>query len=307
MDGTGPNLTVQTASLPGGTVSLRVWSNPGKPRLAFLHANGFCASAYRQVFEKLAGDYEIWAPDLRGHGATTLPADAGMHRSWGIYVTDMMALWGQLGFVPDAMAGHSMGATTALMTAARLAREGRTIPALALIEPVILPRPVYWLARSPVFALNRNRMPIARQARRRRNGWPDREAARLRYAKHPGFARWAPGVLEDYLEGGLKAAGEGAGNGNRGGEGKVILACDPAWEAANYEAQAHNPDAAARLVAGRAHVLQAGHGSTLMRPRALTRYGARLTRMDDLGHLAPMQAPDRIAAWLSGALAGEEG
>lgn len=302
MDGTGPDWTVQTVFLPGGTVSLRVWSNPGKPRLAFLHANGFCASAYRQVFEKLAGEYEIWAPDLRGHGATTLPADADMHRSWGIYVTDMMALWGQLGFVPDAMAGHSMGATTALMTAARLAREGRTIPALALIEPVILPRPVYWLARSPFFALNRNRMPIARQARRRRNGWPDREAARQRYAKHPGFARWAPGVLEDYLEGGLRDAGSGAGD----GEKKLILACDPAWEAANYEAQGHNPDAAARQVAGHAHVLQAGHGSTLMRPGVLTRHGAQLTRMDDLGHLAPMQAPDRIAGWLSGALAGEE-
>ena len=43
-----------------------------------------------------------------------------------------------------------------------------------------------------------------------------------------------------------------------------------------------------------------------MRPGVLTRHGAQLTRMDDLGHLAPMQAPDRIAGWLSGALAGEE-
>ena len=116
------------------------------------------------------------------------------------------------------------------------------------------------------------------------------------------WRRWASGVLEDYLEGGLKAAGAGKGEGQE----KLVLACDPAWEAANYEAQAHNPDAAARQVAGRAHVLQAGHGSTLMRPRALTRYGARLTRMDDLGHLAPMQAPDRIADWLSGALRGDD-
>ena len=70
-----------------------------------------------------------------------------------------------------------------------------------------MPLALQELTRSPLFALNRNRMPIARQARRRRNGWPDREAARQRYAKHPGFARWASGVLEDYLEGGLKAAG----------------------------------------------------------------------------------------------------
>lgn len=272
-------------ALPDGAVSARVWANPGKPFLLFLHANGFCASAYRQLLAPLAADYEIVAPDLRGHGRTTLPADAQTHRSWDIYADDQVALMSHWGRIPDVMAGHSMGATTALLTAARL----ETVPRLALVEPVLLPRPVYWVARSPLHALNRNRMPIARQARRRRNGWADRDAAVARYEKHPGFRRWAGGVVADYMTDGLKD--EPAGG--------VALACDPLWEAANYEAQGHDLAGAARRAGARASVLKAEHGSTVMRPGLLTRHGARLDRLDGVGHLAPMEAPARVSAWLA--------
>lgn len=282
--------------LPDGEVSVRVWENPGKPLLLFLHANGFCASAYRQLLAPLAADYEIVAPDLRGHGRTTLPADPHTHRSWDVYAVDSVTFVSRWRRVPDVIAGHSMGATTALLTAARL----DIVPRLALIEPVILPRPVYWVARSPLHALNRNRMPIARQARRRRNGWPDRASALARYEKHPGFARWADGVVADYLEDGLRVVPDEDGGG-------VALACDPQWEAANYEAQGHNPARAAQRVGGAVSALKAQYGSTLMRPDVLTRHGARLTRMDGVGHLAPMEAPDRVSGWLKQAVAGPAG
>lgn len=219
-----------------GHVSARVRPNPGAPLLVFVHANGFCGSAYRRVLEPLAKDFEIVAPDLRGHGRTRLPADPSTHRSWDVYADDMVTFLGHLGRVPVALAGHSMGAVTALLAAARMEQA----PRLALVEPVLLPRPVYWLARSPLHALNRDRMPIARQARRRRNGLARPAAALARYARHPGFARWAEGVIEDYLTDGLRETADG-----------VELACDPQWEAANYESQAHNPDRAARRVAGR--------------------------------------------------------
>ncbi|MEA1941548.1 MAG: alpha/beta hydrolase [Pseudomonadota bacterium] len=279
---------LKTFALPDGEVSARVWANPGKPFLLFLHANGFCASAYRQVLEPLAADYEIVAPDLRGHGRTVLPADPATHRSWDVYACDVLTLIRHWGRIPVAMAGHSMGATTALLAAAQL----ETVPRLALVEPVLLPRPVYWVARSPLHALNRNRMPIARQARRRRNGWPDRAAAVARYEKHPGFARWADGVVADYMTDGLQA-GPGGG---------VSLACDPLWEAANYEAQGHNPERAARRAGPWVCMLKAEHGSTVMRPGLLTRHGARLARMDGVGHLAPMETPARVSAWLADTL-----
>jgi len=84
-----------------------------------------------------------------------------------------------------------------------------------------------------------------------------------------------------------------------GPEGGVSLACDPLWEAANYEAQGHDPERAARRAGTRVSVLKAEHGSTVIRPGLLTRHGASLTRMEGVGHLAPMEAPARVSAWLA--------
>jgi pimeloyl-ACP methyl ester carboxylesterase len=39
----------------------------------------------------------------------------------------------------------------------------------------------------------------ARVSRRRRESWPSAEAAYEHFAAKPAFARWAPGVLRDYI------------------------------------------------------------------------------------------------------------
>ena len=284
MDGqvTKPEQTI--IPFADGEMALRCWRNPGKPLLLFAHANGFCGSAYVPLLAPLGAEYEIWVPDLRGHGQTRLPADPSTHRSWDIYADDLLQLIDRIGRQPDVMAGHSMGAVSSLLTASRLEH----VPALRLIEPVVLPVSVYLMASGPLGSLMKGRLPIARQARRRRNGWPDRSAALARYTNHPTFKRWAPGLLEAYLEGGLTDADDG----------RVVLACDPEWEAVNYEAQGHDIGRAARRAAPRARVLKAEFGSTVVRPGALTKRGAELTFMDGVGHLAPMEAPDRVRDWL---------
>ncbi len=275
--------------LADGEMAVRRWANPGKPVLLFAHANGFCGSAYTPLLAPLAADHEIIVPDLRGHGRSRLPADPDTHRSWDIYARDLLALIGTLERQPDILAGHSMGAVSSLLAASRL----DVVPRLVLIEPVVMPPRAYWLFGGPLAPLLKNRMPIARQARRRRNGWPDREAALARYANHPTFKRWAPGMLEAYLQDGLAEQADGT----------MALACDPAWEAANYEAQGHDIGGAARKAASRASVLKAEFGSTVIRPSTLTARGASLTRMDGVGHLAPMEAPDRVRDWLQAQLA----
>lgn len=282
-----PGAERRTWSLPDGDLAGWVWPNPGAPVLLFAHANGFCASAYRQVLEPLAERFEIVAPDLRGHGRTTLPADPQHHRSWDVYARDLLALIEQLPAPPSVMAGHSMGAVASLLAAARMV----AVPRLALVEPVVMPAGLYVVARSPLRGVMKNRFPIARQARRRRNGWSDHDAALARYAAHPNFARWRAGVLADWLLDGLKETPEG-----------VALACDPQWEAANYEAQGHDIGRAARRAGPHMHLLKAQYGSTLVRPEALTRRGAQMTRLDGVGHLAPMEAPERVTAWLGEAV-----
>tara|TARA_R110000868_G_scaffold298100_1_gene558360 strand:+ start:15801 stop:16658 length:858 start_codon:yes stop_codon:yes gene_type:complete len=270
--------------LADGVISARVWARPGAPVLVFAHANGFCASAYIQMLEPLADQFEIIAPDLRGHGRTRLPADPDSHRDWTVYGRDLAALYAQLPVAPSVLAGHSMGAVCSLLAAASLPIQ----PRLALIEPVILPLPLALLARWPGRNLMRGRIPLAGQARRRANGWPDREAALERYSRHKAFARWAPGVLEDWLADGLIESA-----------GQVRLACDPAWEAANYEAQGHDVLSAARQVGHRTRILRAEHGSTVVSTSGLVRRGCQVEKLSGVGHLAPMEAPGRVSEWLS--------
>ena len=268
-----------------GMMSARVWSNPGAPILVFAHANGFCASAYDQMLTPLAGRFEIVAPDLRGHGRTRLPADPETHRSWDIHAADLRALYAQLPHSPAILSGHSMGAVSTLLAAAKM--EAR--PVLALIEPVILPLSFNLVARWPGHNPLKGRFGLAKQARRRANGWPDRAAAAARYRRHKAFASWAPGVLEDYLADGLIEDEDG-----------VHLACDPQWEAANYEAQGHDYLRAARVVADRVHVLKAQTGSTVVNQSGLKRRGVSVERINGVSHLVPMEAPQRVAGWIDG-------
>ncbi|MFP4518259.1 MAG: alpha/beta fold hydrolase [Oceanicaulis sp.] len=272
-----------TLALSEGEVAVLRWPARDKPRLVFAHANGFCASAARRMLAALSDSFDILAPDLRGHGRTRLPAAPSSHKSWAVYARDLAQVYAGLDRPPDFLAGHSMGASSTLLAAAGL----KTAPPLALIEPVVLPGPVALSARTPVWGLVKRSMKISKIARNRTSAWPDIDAVRERYRAKPNFARWAPGVLEDYLSDGLVET-----------SGGVALACEPAWEAANYEAQAHDLLAAMRDVQTPVRVFKAEHGSTVLNAKGLARRGAAIDLMDGVGHLAVMEQPERAAAWV---------
>jgi len=275
-------------TLPDGEMGGLAWPGPGKPRLVFIHANGFCAGAYRQMLGRLSPFFDILAPDLRGHGTTRLPAEPEHHHSWEIYAGDMTRWVNTLAPAPEFFVGHSMGAIISLLAASRLPRP----VSLALVEPVILPPLVYLMARGPWKGLMRGRIGIAKAARKRFDGWAERSDAARRYARHRTFRNWAPGVLDDYLEDGL----------NQTDTGEIRLSCNPYWEAANYEAQGHDIGAALQRQTGPLSVLKAEQGSTIVNPRALTGRGFGIDFMTGAGHLAPMEAPERVADWIAGKL-----
>ncbi|WP_439636888.1 alpha/beta fold hydrolase [Oceanicaulis sp.] len=258
------------------------WPNPGAPILVFAHANGFNGGAYRQLLQPLSERFEIIAPDLRGHGRTTLPADPATHTSWDIYARDLLALYDRLDRRPALLAGHSMGASSTLLAAARMSEP----PPLALVEPVVLPPSLYLMARSPLWTFMKGSVKQGAMARKRSNGWPDRDAVITRYQSRPTFARWAGGVLEDYLKDGLQDSADG-----------VKLACDPNWEAANFEGQGHNLLKAARQLGDSVQVLKASKGSTVINTVGLAARGVRIERVEG-GHLIPMEAPAIVANWL---------
>lgn len=104
------------------------------------------------------------------------------------------------------LVGHSLGGYLSLLVACRR-------PELAA-SLVLLDSPVLagWRAHSvQVMKLTRliRRVSPGRISRQRRHHWASVDEARAHYAAKSLFARWAPGVLDDYLAAGLEPAPEG--------------------------------------------------------------------------------------------------
>ena len=279
-------------TLDDGEIAGWRWRNPEKPPLLFCHATGFCASVYKQVLSLLAGQYDIFAIDQRGHGRTTLPADPGRLRSWSTYAGDVTRFLNAHDRQGWTLAGHSMGAVVVTMAA----RGRADISNIALIEPVVIPEVLSLYARTPLWPFFRDAMPLVRGAAKRRASWPDRETVKTSYERKRLFRDWAPGVLDDYLEDGLVEVGDEDDDG-------VSLACTPAWEAATFGAQANDFWAALGAAPAPVRVLAAVHASSTVAPmfrRRLRRKVAHLEETAGVSHLAPMEKPDLAAAFIAG-------
>jgi hypothetical protein len=132
-----------------------------------------------------------------------------------------------------------------------------------------------------------SRLSPARFSERRRNVWPDRDAAYQHFIAKPIFAAWAPGVLSDYLEHGLKPHPDG-----------VQLRFSRDVETAIYNSLPHHMGSIVRnrfpvpvgFIGGTSSVElgQAGIGAT----RRLV--GDNLVMVEG-GHLFPMESPQLTA------------
>lgn len=268
-----------TCKIPGGSLAGWRWRNDTAPPLLFLHATGFCASAYKQMLSAASHAYDIYAIDLRGHGLTQLPTDPNRLTSWAIYVGDIVNFLNQESRDDWTLAGHSMGAVVAALAGAGRSDIART----HLIEPVVLPRVFRYLAMTPFWRPYAMARPPASLARRRRTEWPDRVAIMSSYGRKPLFRRFSPGAIADYLEDGVVADGTG-----------VRLSCAPDWEAATFVAQDNDFHGALRAAPGPVSILAANHLSSTVAPgfgMILRGLNARFKRIDGVGHLLAMEDP----------------
>jgi pimeloyl-ACP methyl ester carboxylesterase len=272
--------------LPDGEMAALDFGDGARPvDVVFLHANGFNALTYRSILAPLASTLRILAVDQRGHGASLLPADPAKLLSWKLYRDDLLALLATLDGPPPILAGHSMGGTVSMLAAGRRPEGAR---GLVLFDPVMFPRLMALGAQLP-WAARRigRRVPIAEAAYRRRPGFDSFEAAFAAYKGRGAFKTWTDVQLADYVAAGFRA--------NDGGG--VGLTCAPAWEAASFAGQAHDPWRALSRIKTPITVLRAERGSTLRAsPEALKRTNRRvaLTTVPGASHFLPMERPDLV-------------
>ncbi len=275
-------IAIDSPAGPGEMAALEFGPQDRAIDVVFVHANGFNAQTYNSLLAPLSAGLRVLAIDQRGHGATTLAAKGEGRRSWLDLRDDLVALLKALDGPPVVLAGHSMGGTVSLLAAAALPG---AVKGLVLLDPVIMPRLVALYAQAPwTSGALWKKMPIAQAASRRRSVFDDREAVVAAYTGRGAFKTWPETMLADYVDGGFVDRDDG----------KVELACAPAWEASNYSAQGHDPWRAIRKVMGPVRILKAERGSTCRVSDGFARRGRDVTVETVAGtsHFLPMERPD---------------
>ena len=263
-----------------GQMSVMDFGDPKRPvDLVFVHANGFNAATYRTLLAPLSASLRIWAPDLRGHGRTTLPTPVEGRFSWADHRDDLSALIDAVDGPPVIMSGQSMGGTSSLLAAAERRDQ---VSGLVLFDPVIWTRAWVTAFKFPVLRGLPSRIPLAKGALRRRRLFDSREQALAAYRGRGAFKGWPEMMLADYISDGLIETDQG-----------FNLACSPEWEASNYGSQSHDPWAALRRLDRPVRILKAAQDSTC---HMATDPARRLTveTVPDSTHFFPMLKPDIV-------------
>lgn len=96
-------------------LAYRTWGQAGAPPLVLLHALGEQSSDWAQVARELASSWHVYAPDLRGHGASDWAGPYTIEQ----LTADLAAFLDALELGQVALAGHSIGSPPAYLYAAR--------------------------------------------------------------------------------------------------------------------------------------------------------------------------------------------
>lgn len=274
----------------GGALAVLDFGPRDRPvDVVFSHANGFNARTYRTILAPLADRFRLLALDMRGHGASTLPAEVDGRQGWDEFRDDLLALLQAEAAQPVVLAGHSMGGTASLLAAAA---EPARAKALVLFDPVLFDG-----ARAEEARRNDGDNALAAGADRRRARFPSKAAALEAYTGRGAFRTWRPEQLADYVEAGFRETGDG----------EVTLTCAPAWEASNFRTHNYDPWGAFQALTCPVRMLRAEAGSTARveeNQAQLDALGVSIEVVPGTSHFLPMERPERVRAELARAIEG---
>jgi len=195
------------------------------PLLIFSHGNSFPASTYRVLFRHLrARRFSVKAIEKFGHDPQYPVTNNWPHLVQQL--ADFTQAEVDKAGEPAFLVGHSLGGFLSLMVAARF-------PALAR-GVVMLDSPVLGGWRATTLGLIKSTQIVAAVSpgavsQRRRNSWPDQDAALAHFQSKKAFACWEPEVLQDYVR-----------HGTHDQDGQRVLSFNREVETAIYNHLPHN-------------------------------------------------------------------
>ena len=168
--------------------------------IVFSHANGFPAGTYRLIFDAWrAAGYTVHAIEKYGHDPR-FPVTS----NWPHLRAQLIEFIEREVGGPAYLVGHSLGGYLSLMAASR--RPDLAAGLVMLDSPVLSG----WKARAVQVAKAAGigeRFSPGHVSKRRRQQWDSADAAFEHFAAKPAFARWAPGMLRDYIASGTETHG----------------------------------------------------------------------------------------------------
>lgn len=261
--------------------------------IVFSHANSFPASTYGVMFKSLrARGFKVRALEMLAHDPA-LPVTSNwphLVQQVANFAEEQVRAENE----PAWLVGHSLGGFLSLMCAARHPQLG----GFPLRGVLMLDSPVLggWRARTVALAKHTQlvgSISPGKISRRRRNSWPDAQAAFDHFASKRMFARWEPSVLRDYID-----------HGTRDHDGRRVLCFDRDVETRIYNTLPHNLD---RLL--RRHPLQCPVGfiggteslemkqvGMAMTHKLVSAQHLERMAMIEGSHLFPMEKPTETAA-----------
>jgi pimeloyl-ACP methyl ester carboxylesterase len=271
--------------------------------IIFSHANSFPASTYGVLFKSLrARGFSVRAPEKFGHDPKYPVTSNWPHlvQQLADFAAPEIERHGQ----PAWLVGHSLGGFLSLMCAARHpALGGHGVKGVLLLDSPVLGG---WRARALELAKRTQlvgSISPGKISRKRRNAWPDAQAAFDHFAHKKAFARWEPQVLRDYIA--HATHDETTEQGVR-----RVLGFERDVETAIYNTLPHNLDRLLRrhplpcpvAFIGGTESLEMKQVGMAMTHRLVGRNHPERLLMVEGSHLFPMEKPQETAATIDAAL-----
>jgi pimeloyl-ACP methyl ester carboxylesterase len=266
--------------------------------IVFSHANSFPASTYRVLFKSLrARGHTVRAVDKFGHDPQYPVTSNWPHLVQQL--ADFAAPEIEAHGGGAWLVGHSLGGFLSLMCAARHPQlGGHAVRGVVLVDSPVLGG---WRART-LELIKRTQLvgsvSPGKISRKRRNTWPDADAAMAHFASKKAFAAWDPQVLQDYIAHGTHMQTDANGKQHR------TLDFDREVETAIYNTLPHNLDRLLRrhplrcpvgFIGGTRSLEMKQVGMAMTHRLVGSRHPERL-QMIEGSHLFPMEQPLETAA-----------